>query len=151
MAMWNADVTTRLGAGTAARMGGTAAFVFAGLGLLGVVFFGVASLKTGPAVAGGGLLLVMMKTDAAMAVIGGLTEALIGIIAGFRLREGKGLVWGGMAMILVVLELIGKVADSHFGGLVINIVIAAYLFNGLRGAYALAKGRFAQDEADVSG
>ena len=33
MAMWDADLTTRMGAQTAARTGAIAAFVFAGLGL----------------------------------------------------------------------------------------------------------------------
>ena len=35
--MWDADLTTRMGAQTAARTGAIAAFVFAGLGLLGAV------------------------------------------------------------------------------------------------------------------
>jgi hypothetical protein len=95
-----------------------------------------------------------MKTnpaEATVAMFGGLTEAVIGTIAGFRLRAGAGLVWGGATLILVALELIGKMVELRLSGLAIGIVVAIYLGNGVRGAYALRRGGFGEDEADVFG
>ncbi len=138
MAMWDVDLTTRMGANTATRMGGIAAFVLAGLGVAGALVYVFGVLNTDPAQVAG-------------FVVGGLTEAVIGIVAGFRLRAGKGLVWGGLALVLAGLELIGKVVELHLGGLFIGAAVTVYLFNGVRGAYVLRQGRFAEDEAEVFG
>jgi hypothetical protein len=136
--MWDVDLTTRMGARAATRRGGFAAFTFAGLGLLGVLFYGFVVMKTNPAAA-------------TVAMFGGLGEAVIGTIAGFRLRAGAGLVWGGATLILVALEIIGKVVELRLSGLAIGIVVAIYLGNGVRGAYALRRGGFCEDEAEVFG
>jgi hypothetical protein len=137
MAMWDVDLTTRMGAETATRMGSNAAFMFAGLGVLGAVLYGFVLIKTNPAVATG-------------SAIGGLFEAVIGIIAGLRLRGGKGLVWGGVAAVLLLLEEILKLVQLQLGGgIAIGIVVLVYLVNGLRGANALRQNRFADDDADV--
>ncbi|WP_428332677.1 hypothetical protein [Novosphingobium sp.] len=138
MAMGNVDLTTRMGAHTATRTGSYAAFTFAVLGLLGALVYGFVIMKTNPGLAKG-------------ATIGGLVEAVMGTIAGWRLRMGKGLFWGGATLFMVALELIGKVVAVQFGGLAIDSVVAIYLFNGLRGAYVLRQGRFAEDEAEVFG
>ncbi len=133
MAMWNVDLTTRTGAEKAARAGGVAAFVFAVLGLLGAGFYGVVVMKTNPAMATG-------------AVFGGLLEGVVGAIAGFRLRGGQGFIWGGATLVLVVLEEIGKIVELRPSGLVIGVILAIYLTNGVRGAYALRRGRFADED-----
>ena len=136
MALWDADLTTRLGAQTAARTGAIAAFVFAGLGLLGAVLAAAFAMRTNPPLAIG-------------TIIGGLLEALVGVVAGFRLRSGKGMVWGGVTAALATLELIGKVVSLQFGGLLIGGVVLVYLVNGVRGAAALRRGPFADDDAET--
>jgi hypothetical protein len=134
--MWDVDLTTRMGAQTAARMGGTAAFVFAVLGVLGAVLAAAFVMRTNPPVAIG-------------TIVGGLVEALIGLVAGFRLRLGKGMIWGGAAAALDALELITKVVSLQFGGLLIGGVVLVYLVNGVRGAAALRRGPFADDDAET--
>jgi hypothetical protein len=135
--MWDVDLATRAGAEKATRSGASGAFTFAALGALGVVFYGVFLMKTNPALA-------------INSMFGGTVEAVVGIIAGLRLRAGKGLVWGGVTLVLVVLEEIGKVVQRQFGGgIFICLVIIVYLVNGLRGAWALRQDGFADDEADV--
>ncbi|NWP29060.1 hypothetical protein GY984_25525, partial [Escherichia coli] len=66
-------------------------------------------------------------------------EMVIFAVAGFRLHAGRGLVWGGVAALLLVLEVLGKLAMLNIMGLVINAVLTIGVINGLRGARALRR------------
>ncbi len=135
MAFWDADLETRMGAETAADAGGMASFVFAGLSVLGAVIFGgLTSMDTTEAIGG--------------AVAVGI-QVLIGIVAGFRLRAGKGAFWGIAVAALLAIELLFKLATFAIsGGLVINVILLVVVVQGIRGAFAL-RGSFAEDEIEA--
>ncbi|WP_163334073.1 hypothetical protein, partial [Klebsiella aerogenes] len=61
-------------------------------------------------------------------------------------HAGRGLVWGGVAALLLVLEFLGKLAMLNIMGLVINAVLTIGVINGLRGARALRRKAFDGDE-----
>ena len=132
MAIWNTDLTTEDGALGAAQMGGAACFVAAGLSLLSLV-----------------LMLGMIRTGAAAPLVGlaALIEAGLFLVAGFRLRAGKGVAWGGAAVAMLALELLFKlVALAISIGLLINVILLIFTINGIRGALALRKGAFDAEE-----
>lgn len=133
---WHIDLTTRAGARNAAAQGGTACFVFCAMAVLGAIFFG--GLKGFGTVEG------------LAAAAGALFEALIALVAGLRLRAGKGAFWGMAVAVLAALEMIGKVLAFSIGGLVIVGVILIMIIQGIRGALALKnQPRFEDDDIDV--
>lgn len=136
MAFWNVDLTTRDGAQGAVRSGSTAAFVFAGMGVLGAALLG--------GMAGSG-------TDEGIGFIaGGLLEAVVGLVAGLRMRAEKGFYWAIAAAALLTLELIGKAVMLSPGGAIISGVVLTYLVNGIRGLRALKhEVGYADGDADV--
>lgn len=138
MAMWDVDLTTRMGAQTATGMGSYAAFAFGLLGVLGVLVYGLGHVGATTA-------------ESVGAMIGGAFEAGVGLIAGLRLRAGKGFVWGIVAAVFAALELLGKILAIQITGVVLCAIILVYLINGVRGARVLKQDRFAEDEADVFG
>lgn len=120
---WNADLSTRAGARTAAGMGGVICFVLAGLAVLGIAVFG-------------GLMATNdVERIAGMIFIG--IEVVLFLIAGFRLRAGKGAFWGIAAALLLALEMVGKLVAVSIGGLIFNGIMMVVLVNGIRGAFAL--------------
>ena len=77
-------------------------------------------------------------------------EAAIFLIAGWRLRKGKGLILGSIGALLLLLEGLFKLASLSIGGVVIDAVLLVVIANGLRGAWALRKGLVDPSEvADV--
>lgn len=134
MAFWSIDLTTEDGAVGAARMGGAACFVTAGLTVLGLVMI---------------LGLAPDKGAALAAVPGIAAEFLIFVVAGFRLRAGRGLVWGSVAALVLVLEIAAKaITFTAPFGIVLNVVLLILIANGLRAAWALRKG-IADPEAEA--
>jgi hypothetical protein len=126
MAFWSTDTTTEDGALSATGLGGVACFVSAGLTVLGAVMLGGLQMQ-GPQ----GIFVL------GFAVI----ELLVFLIAGWRLRAGKGLVWGSIAAALLLLELVTKVAVLMINvGLILNVILLIVTVNGVRGAWALRKG-----------
>ena len=136
MAMWDVDLTTRAGARSAVQMGSVGAFVFAGMGVLGAVLVGGVLAKD--------------SVPAIGTMIGGGLEAAIGLVAGFRMRAGKGLVWASVTAVLLCLEMLLKLVTLSIGGMIISGVVMIYLVNGIRGLRALAtRGDFTDDDMDV--
>jgi hypothetical protein len=127
MALWDLDLTTEDGAIGAAQAGGLAAFI-AGL-LTGLTLVTTADL---------------MRTGAVTPLFGLITliQAALYIVAGLRLRAGKGLVWGSIAALLLGLTLAGNLISVAIGGIIINGILIVVLVNGLRGAWALRAGKF---------
>src|SRR5688500_10518817 len=118
MAIWNTDLTTEDGALGAAQMGGFACFFAAGLGVLSLVFMW-------------GLL--QNGTVMALAGLFALIEILVFVAAGFRLRAGKGTIWGSVAAAFLAFELVAKLAALAFSiGLVVNVILLAFVINGIR-------------------
>lgn len=134
MALWTVDLTTQDGAEGAAQQGGFACLLAAALGVIGLLFLWGALLGLDPRALG--------------YVLGpALAEIAIFVIAGFRLRAGRGLVWGGVAAFVLLLELLAKIAAFNIIGLVINSVLLMGTLNGLRGAWALRRGFVDTEEA----
>jgi hypothetical protein len=126
MAFWSIDLTTQDGAEGAAGLGGIACFVYAGLCVLGMVFVAMFGTYSGARAIG--------------ALVGSGAETALFLLAGWRLRNGKGLVSGSIAALLLLLETILKLASLSIGGVILNAVLLVVLANGLRAALALKKG-----------
>lgn len=127
MAFWNTDLTTQDGAEGAAQNGGFACFIAAGLTVVGMA------------------MLVAMYNGPAEGLVGGIagvaSETVVFTVAGFRLRAGKGVIWGGVAALLLIIEMVMKlVTMTGIAGIVINFVLLAFMINGVRGALALRRG-----------
>jgi hypothetical protein len=133
MAFWSVDLTTEDGALGAAQLGGYAGFVAAALGAFGLVMMLGSSAMLSAAALG-------------MLVAGGV-ELLVFLAAGFRLRMGRGLIWGSVAALLLLIELLAKVAVLSVPGIIIDVVLLIGMVNGLRGALALRRGLFDSGEA----
>ena len=133
---WTTDLTTRAGALSATKSGSTGAFIFCGMGVVGMIFFG---LKVG------------FTTSLGIAEIAAAGfEAAVALIAGLRLRQGKGVIWGGAAAVLVALEGLGKVVAMSIGGALLSLAVLIMLINGVRGALALKKDAgFEDDDVEV--
>ncbi|MES2337283.1 MAG: hypothetical protein V4537_04210 [Pseudomonadota bacterium] len=133
MAFWNIDTTTRDGAAGAAHNGGIASFVAAGLSVLGVGLLVMTQASASSAELAGGIIAVAI-------------ECAVFLVAGFRLRAGKGLIWGGFAAALLVVEVLAKLATlTGLPGLVVNIILLIVIANGVRGAWTLRSGRLDGD------
>lgn len=137
MAMWTVDLTTQDGAESATQQGGLACFLAAGMSVLG------AALMLGGFAGLGG-------PDPVLSAIGAGLEALFFVIAGFRLRAGKGMIWGSVAALVILVELAGKLLAFSVVGIFINVAVLIGMINGVRGAIALRRGDFdAEDAAAV--
>ncbi len=129
---WRADLSTRAGAQTATRQGSMAAFALCVLALLGAALLGSTAGYT---------------TPEGLAAMGGAgVEALIGLIAGLRLRAGKGVIAGSLAVVLTAMECLIKVTTLSFGGVFLTAVITVLLVNGVRGALVLKRGGGFEDD-----
>lgn len=129
MAFWQVDLTTEDGAMSAAQIGSYACFLAAGL-----VVFGFA------------VSLGLLRMGAMMPAVGALmlAEFVIFVIAAFRMRAGKGVLWGVLAMIVLVVELLVKLLGVFsVGGFVINVVLLVGVVTGLRGVRGLQNRTFA--------
>lgn len=129
---WTVDLSTRAGARSAASQGGLACFVFSGMAVLGFVLLGGMAGYGSPQ----GLAIL----------IGAGLELVVGVIAGLRLRAGKGAVWGIAVIVLLVAEGVSKIMALSFGGLIIIGFLMVTVINGVRGALALRRGLGFEDE-----
>lgn len=135
MALWSVDLTTEDGADSAAQMGAYACFVGAVLGAIGVAL-------------SGGLQAQIDKTAAIGILSVGLAEILVFVVAGFRLRAGRGAIWGSVAALLLILEIVLKLVTMQgLPGVVINVILLIVIVNGIRGARALSQRGLTVEEA----
>jgi hypothetical protein len=65
-------------------------------------------------------------------------EMAVILIAAWRFKIGKGLVWGAVTLLFFVIELITKLTSGlgHFGWIFFYAAVGAGLINGMRGAWA---------------
>lgn len=133
---WQADLTTRAGAHTATRQASIACFVFAGFCVVGALAWGgAAGLETAQGIG---------------SMIGSGIEAAIGLIAGLRLRSGKGFYWGALTALLLAIELLAKLIMLSLLGLILPTILLVLIVQGVRGARALSKNvGFDDDDVDV--
>lgn len=131
---WQVDLSTSEGARSAAHSAGTAAFVYAGLTVLTALLFGQMFVPVGK----------YGQTSFNLMPLG---IAFLGVTAGFRLRDGKGLIAGALLALVVVLNVLGKLASlSSWSGTAIDVVVLVLLVPGLRGAAALRRGLATADQ-----
>ena len=135
MAFWNIDLTTEDGALSAAQMGSYACFIAAVLGLIST------ALLLGVMMSGGRTMLALVAAGFA------LVEIVLFAVAGFRLRAGKGVVWGIVAAILLAIELVTKIAAMSFVGTMIDGILLVGVVNGIRGARAMRQIDLTAEEA----
>jgi hypothetical protein len=133
MAAWDIDLTTRAGAKTGAYQASLVCFVFAGLSMVGLLFLGGITKYSSGQISG----LILGAAVLQVAVF---------VIAGLRLRQGKGLFWGIGAALLIVLALVGNLANAAIGAAGLNLLLLVFLGNGLRGALALHRGTSFEDD-----
>ena len=127
MAIWNIDLTTEDGALSAAQIGGLACFIAAGLAFLG------ASITLGLGAGSGALKGALFDASAAP------IEVVLFAVAGFRLRAGKGSIWGSVAAMALVIELAIKLTVFSVVVVLIDIILLIAVINGLRGVRALGR------------
>ena len=127
MAVWNVDLTTEDGAFSAAQIGGLACFIAAALALFGAAMI----LGLG---AGSGAVRAALFDASAM-----LVEIVLFVVAGLRLRAGKGSIWGSIAAMALVIELVVKLATFAIVGVLIDALLLIVVINGLRGVRALGR------------
>lgn len=134
MAFWDIDLTTRVGARSAAGTGATAAYIYAGVTLIGALLTGA-------------LLKQVGKFGQTALEFGPIVIAVLALFAGFRLKDGKGLVLGSILAVIVALGLLMQLASLAIGGgTAISLVVLVLLVQGLRGAYALHKSQNFEDD-----
>ncbi len=136
MSVWNVDLTTEDGALSAIQNGTLACFIAGVLTVLGAIFI-YATNGPNPA------------TIASMAIAA--IELVIYIVAGLRFRARKGAAWGSVAAVLMVLEILAKIATfTGIAGIVINAALLMAIINGVRGARALGRVNLsATDAAEI--
>ena len=135
MALWNVDLSTEDGALGAAQIGSYACFVAVVLALFGTV------LLVG---------LVMSDGRTAVAIVGAafaLIEIIVYAVSGFRLRAGKGVVWGVAAAALLTIEVVTKIAAMSIVGTMIDGILLLCVINGIRGARAMGRIELSADDA----
>lgn len=134
MAFWDADLSTRMGAQSAADQGGLACFVSAGLAVVGALFFG-------------GLMGFDTPEGIAVAALTAV-EVALSVIAGIRLRMGKGAYWAMAVAALLGLQLLLKLVTLQIGaGIIFNVIILVFVVQGIRGALALRAGNVFEEDA----
>jgi len=136
MSVWNVDLTTEDGALSAIQNGTLACFIAGALSVLGAIFIYATNGPNPAAIA-----------SMAIAAI----ELVIYIVAGLRFRAHKGVVWGSGAAVLLVLEILAKVATfTGIAGIVINAALLMAIISGVRGARALGRANLsATDAAEI--
>lgn len=81
-----------------------------------------------------------------------LLQVVILLVAGLRLRQGKGFFWGLAAAALIVVALVFNLVNGSLGAAGLDVLLLLFLGNGLRGAHALHKGEnFEDDDIEVFG
>lgn len=132
MAVWDVDLTTRAGINSALHQASIGSFIFCGAAALGV--------------ASGVMIGLTTPQGLSVAVAAGV-EFAVGLIAGFRLRAGKGLYWSMAAMALLAIELAFKLITLQIGiGLILGGIAIVFMVNGIRASLALKRGVSLDDE-----
>ena len=129
MALWTNDLTMREVALGAAQQGGLACFFQAGRYALGAAMTG-------------DLLDGTHSQEAIYRAVGGGLEVFLLVVAGLRLLTGRGLIWGGLAVGLVLFELLKKIVAFDIlgtGGILLGGLLTIAMINGLRGAWVLRR------------
>ncbi|WP_095012581.1 hypothetical protein [Tsuneonella mangrovi] len=142
MSQWFPDVSEYEGAKKALNGGFYACLAFAAMNVLGIVFIMLAAKNpsSGEAV-----------TQMTGAIFGVLVELTIVLIAAWRFKREKGLIWGTLALLLFALEVFMKVAGgtTNVGWIFFYAAIFAGLANGLRGAWAIRSNEFVDIDAET--
>lgn len=129
VALWNTDMTTDAGARVAAQNGGYACFAVAVLMVIGNAISGEPALWSLDPVS----------------VVFGLGIAVF-VVAGLRLRAGKGIVLGSLATALLIFDTVRFSLFSFsldiffFLSLIVIAFLLVGMINGVRGARALRRG-----------
>jgi hypothetical protein len=137
MKLWRVDLTTEDGIRGAMETAGFACFVAAGLTALSLVFvlgLGRASEESGELAAAMLILLVP-----ALAVY---------LIAGWRFRAGKGVIWGSAAILVTGLFLLTGLLSISLPSILTNGIVMLLLIGGVRGAIAARRG-LPSDTAEI--
>lgn len=133
MGLWNTDLSTPRSARRAAELGSLGCFVLAGLTLLAGF---MARDVINPAQLEGQISVVLI-----------ILQAIVGIVAGIRLRGGRGVYWAMAVVALLLLEIVTKlVTMSGLPGLIINIALLVIVIHGIRGAMALRSTDAAEED-----
>ncbi|HZP79151.1 MAG TPA: hypothetical protein VFB45_23650 [Pseudolabrys sp.] len=142
MSRWFPEVDDYEGVQKALKAGFVGALVFAGMNLLGIAF--VLATRHQP---GRG---VQPAADGAF-IAGMVAELLIVLVAAWRFKVGKGLVWGSVVLLLFAAEIVMKFAQGMAGAawILFYAAIGAALVNGIRGAWAARTIGPEADYADV--
>jgi len=92
------------------------------------------------------------EPESALLIVG-IGFALVALIAAWRFATGKGLVWGSVVLLLVVMPLVGYLVrgptSANIGWLIIRFPLAAALVVGVRGAWAARNATPRADYAEV--
>jgi len=127
VAFGSIDLTTEDGALGATGLASLACFIAAGLSVLGAWFtWGMSSLLVP------GTLTALL--------IAAAIETVVFLIAGFRFRLGKGVVWGFGAGALLAIEIVLKFGAASRTGAIIDVGLLVLVANGVRAALALRRG-----------
>lgn len=139
MAFWNVDLETRMGARSAMDQVKLACFIFAGISAFG----GIMAFWFNP-----GPISIL-----------NFLPATIALIAGLRLKAGEvdSVFWAIAAaalLVLIILSNIFGVVTGTTGFLALSFLVAfaillIMMINGIRAAFALRKGEFAEDHWDT--
>jgi hypothetical protein len=133
---WQVDLSSRAGARGASYQGGLACFIFCAMSVIGFFLLGGMAGYSTP--------------EGLQVMTGAGLEFAVALVAGLRLRAGKGAYWGIAAAAFAALELVGKLVTLSLGGTLIGGLVLLYLVNGIRGAFALKNERgFADDDISV--
>ena len=136
MAVWDIDLSNRAGARGASYQAALAAYVYAGMTVLGGLFaMGMFDLAT---------------TAGKVAAVQVVAQLAVAVIAGILLRDGRGAFWGLALAAFMVFNLIGGLLTGALGGVILTGLLLLVLVNGLRGTFALRSDmRFADDDIDI--
>ena len=136
MAVWDIDLSNRAGARSASYQAALAAYIYAGLTVLGgLLAFGAIDLAT-----------TVGKVAAAQVA----AQLPVAVIAGIMLRNGQGVFWGVALAVFMVINMIGGLLTFAWGGVILTGLLLVVLVNGLRGTFALrGDHRFADDDIDA--
>lgn len=137
MALWNIDLTTQDGIRSASEMGGFACYVSAGLTAVSTLFLLAFRGYGDEGIAAADVILFAM-----------VPALLVYLIAGWRLRSGKGVFWGSAAILITGLFLLFGLVSLSIPSIFINAIVLVTVINGVRGALA-ARRSLPADTAEV--
>ena len=137
MSKWFPEVDDHDGADAALKGGFIGALGFAAMLVIGMAVLQFAGALPAPG---------QPIQNSTGALVGIAIELALVLVAAWRFKIGKGLVWGPAILLLFALELVSKLLAGGFGvaWILFYAAIGAGLINGVRGAWA--KRRLPPDE-----